>query len=76
VLPVRYETIRTHKVEHMLGGLAPSRAEAVKEGMRLNGQPGQDRSQCDVVGIDHFNRVYLNSHRALKSASACSRFAA
>ena len=57
MLPVRYETIRTHKVEHMLGGLAPSRAEAVKEGMRLNGQPGQDRSQCDVVGIDHFNRL-------------------
>jgi hypothetical protein len=25
--------------------------------MRLDGQPGQDRSQCDVVGIDHFNRL-------------------
>jgi hypothetical protein len=25
--------------------------------VRLNGQPGQDRSQCDVVGIGHFNRV-------------------
>jgi hypothetical protein len=25
--------------------------------VRLNGQPGQDRSQCDVVGINHFNRV-------------------
>lgn len=57
MLPVRYETIRTHKVEHMLGGFAPSRAEAIEESVRLNGQPGQDRSQCDVVGIDHFNRV-------------------
>ena len=59
MLPVRYETIRTHKVEHVLGGPAPSRAEAIEEGMRLKGQPGQDRSQCDVVGIDHFNRLLL-----------------
>ena len=57
MLPVRHEAIRTHKVKHMLGGCAPSRAEAIEEGTRLNGQPGQDRSQCDVVGIDHFNRV-------------------
>ena len=51
MLPVRYETIRTHKVEHMLGGFAPSRAEAIEEGVRLSGQSRQDRSQCDVVGI-------------------------
>jgi hypothetical protein len=37
VFPVRYKTICTNNVEHMLSRPAPPRAEAIEEGMRLGG---------------------------------------
>jgi hypothetical protein len=69
VLPVRYEAIRANNVEHMLGRPAPPRAEAIEEGVRLGGQPGQDRGQCNAVGIlrDHLNRVLRRFYQPVNS---------